>query len=162
MQTLGLSLQTASCQHQMICHFLSHQNLTIELCKLFHITFCRCQHCRHISLKLCLVRVISFATCCLTRILLPMKLLIRSRLSLHHSVIAMDLAMGAANSYVLMYYDKYKHVQVTDGHLSLQDLPLVPITKGKKSYKEFFQIVRGVPLADQEAIRAAIRQMVRI
>ena len=65
--------------------------------------------------------------------------------------------MGAANSYVLMYYDKYKHVQVTDGHLSLQDLPLVPITKGKKSYKEFFQIVRGVPLADQEAIRAAIR-----
>ena len=44
--------------------------------------------------------------------------------------------MGAANSYVLMYYDKYKHVQVTDGHLSLQDLPLVPITKGKKSYKE--------------------------
>ena len=57
------------------------------------------------------------------------------------------------------YLDHLEHRTISNAKFVLDDLPLVaPAPGSKKSFKEFFQIVRNISLADQQAIHAAMSQ----
>lgn len=67
----------------------------------------------------------------------------------------MDEALEAAKNHILEYHDAHQMVEIEEGNVTLAALPLVAVPKGKKSIKEFFQIVPGISLDDREAIAAA-------
>ena len=67
----------------------------------------------------------------------------------------MELALEAVKSTNLVYYDKYQYEEVTVEGCTIQDLPLVPANRTKKSYKEFFQHVPNVSEQELQSIQAA-------
>ena len=61
--------------------------------------------------------------------------------------------MAAAKYTYIQYCDAHKHIKITDGEHSVQDLPLVdsPLIKGRK-FKEFFHLVKNVSCSDYQTI----------
>ena len=67
----------------------------------------------------------------------------------------MELALEAVKSTNLVYYEDYQYTEVTAEGSSMAELPLVPASRTKKNYKEFFQFVSQISAADLQAIHVA-------
>ena len=67
----------------------------------------------------------------------------------------MELALEAVKSTNLVYYEQYQHHDITVEGASIDDLPLVPPTRGKKGFKEFFQYIAQISEEDLQAIQTA-------
>ena len=69
--------------------------------------------------------------------------------------VSMELALEAVKRTNLVYYEQYQHHDITVEGASIDDLPLVPPTRGKKGFKEFFQYIAQISEEDLQAIQTA-------
>ena len=68
----------------------------------------------------------------------------------------MELALEAVKSTNFVYYEDYQYTEVAAEGSSMAELPLVPASRTKKNYKEFFQVVSQISAADLQAIHVAL------
>ena len=71
----------------------------------------------------------------------------------------MEAAMMEGNNAYMKYMQTHKHTKVSDGTVSIDQLPLIKVEpKSKKSFKEFFQVIRNVSDVDVAAIRSVMSE----
>ena len=69
----------------------------------------------------------------------------------------MDVCIEAGKDTYIHYMDTHEYMVIDEGAYTISALPLIPVpAKGKKSFKEFFHIVRGLSAEDQEQARSAM------
>ena len=67
--------------------------------------------------------------------------------------------MMEGNNAYMKYMQTHKHTKVSDGTVSIDQLPLIKVEpKSKKSFKEFFQVIRNVSDVDVAAIRSVMSE----
>ena len=70
----------------------------------------------------------------------------------------MELALEAVKNMNILFYEEHMHTEVTQQGVTLEELPLVPATRAKRAYKEFFQVVANISHADLQSIKDAFAE----